>query len=101
MVRVVRGDEYESVEWTPGDFGLAAVSPSSLRAKDSAESAAIIRGILDGEDGPATRIVVANAAAALWAAEAVPTLKEGVARAESALKSGAPRAVITSLCRRE
>jgi anthranilate phosphoribosyltransferase len=100
-VRVVRGNEYEAREWSPAEFGLAAVTPGSIRAKDPAESAAIVRGVLDGGDGPAKRIVVANAAAALWAAEAVPTLRDGVARAEAALKSGTPRAVLAALCRPE
>ena len=99
MVRVVRGNEYETREWTPADFGLAAVTTESIRANDSTESAAIIRGVLNGGDGPARRIVVANAAAALWAAEAVPTLKDGVARAEAALAAGKPRAVLDALCR--
>ncbi len=98
MVRVVRGNEYESREWHPGEFGLAAVSTASIRANDSAESASIIRGVLNGDDGPARRIVVANAAAALWAAEAVTTLKDGVARAEAALAAGKPRAVLEALC---
>ena len=101
MVRVVRGDEYESREWNPSEFGLAAVGARAIRAKDSAESAAVIRGVLNGGDGPARRIVVANAAAALWAAEAVPTLKDGVARAEAALAEGKPRAVLVALCRKE
>ncbi len=98
MVRVVRGHEYETREWTPADFGLPAVNVEAIRAKDSAESAAMIRGVLNGDDSPARRIVVANAAAALWAAEAVPTLKEGVAKAEAALREGKPRAVLAALC---
>jgi anthranilate phosphoribosyltransferase len=34
-------------------------------------------------------VVVANAAAALWVAEAVASLKDGVARASEALETGA------------
>jgi anthranilate phosphoribosyltransferase len=98
-IRVVRGNEYESREWNPTEFGLGTVTTRSIRAKDASESAAIIRGVLNGGDGPARRIVVANAAAALWTAEAVPTLKDGVAKAESALKSGTPRAVLSALTR--
>jgi anthranilate phosphoribosyltransferase len=101
MVRVVRGNEYESREWLPADFGLAEVTTRSIRAADSAESAAVIRGVLAGEPGPAHRIVVANAAAALWAAEAVPTLKDGVAKAEAALAGGRARAVLEALGRRD
>lgn len=97
MVRVVRGTEYETRVWHPSEFGLAPVAISDIRARDSAESAALIRGVLNDEDGPARRIVVANAAAALWAAEAVPTLREGVERAEAALRAGTPRAVLEAL----
>ncbi len=99
-VRVVRGNEYEAREWTPAEFGLAAVAPGAIRAADATESAAIIRGVINGGDGPARRIVVANAAAALWAAAAVPTLRDGVERADAALKSGTPRAVLAALCQK-
>lgn len=97
MVRVVRGNEYETREWKPEEFGLAPVSLRALKASGPADSAAIIRGILNGGDSPAKRIVLANAAAALWTAEAVKTLREGVERADAALKSGKPRAVLEQL----
>ena len=97
MVRIVQGNEYESREWTPEEFGLAPVSLRALKASGPADSAAIIRGILNGADSPARRIVLANAAAGLWAAEAVKTLREGVERADAALKSGKPRAVLEQL----
>lgn len=100
-VRVVRGREYESREWHPAEFGLAEVPTAMIRADGSAESAAIIRKVLAGEDGPARRIVIANAAAALWTAEAVPTLRDGVAKAEAAIASGAARAVLEALCRKD
>jgi anthranilate phosphoribosyltransferase len=98
-VRIVRGDEYESCEWTPAEFGLGTVPLEAIRADGPAESAAVIRHVLDNRDGPARRIVLANAAAALWAAEAVPTLREGVERAEAALAGGLPRAVLEQLTR--
>lgn len=97
MVRVVRGDEYESREWTPAEFGLGEVEVSEIRATGPAESAAIIRGVLAGEGSPARKMVLANAAAALWAAEAVTTLREGVERADAAIRSGHARAVLEAL----
>jgi anthranilate phosphoribosyltransferase len=57
----------------------------------------VIRDVLDGRDGAATRIVVANAAAALLAAEQVGTLPEGVAKAADALASGKARMVLENL----
>jgi anthranilate phosphoribosyltransferase len=99
MVRVVRGEEYEAREWDPAEFGLEAVPVRTIKAAGPAESAAIVRRVLEGEDGPARRIVLANAAAALWAAEAVKTLREGVERADAAIRSGHARAVLEALIR--
>jgi anthranilate phosphoribosyltransferase len=97
MVRVVRGNEYESREWTPENFGLAPVSLRALKAAGPADSAAIIRGILNGGDSPARRMILANAAAALWTAESVKTLREGVDCADAALKTGKARAILEQL----
>lgn len=96
-VRIVRDSQYETREWRPEDFGLAHVSVRAIAASGPPDSAAIIRGILNGADSPARRIVLANAAAALWAAETVPTLRDGVERADATLKSGKPRAVLEQL----
>jgi anthranilate phosphoribosyltransferase len=101
LVRIVRGREYESREWTPEEFGLPRVELASIRAEGPAASAAIIRDVLNNVEGPARRIVLANAAAALWAAEAARSLREGVQMAEAALKSGKPRAVLEQLTQLE
>jgi len=97
MVRVVRGEKYDSREWKPSDFGLGEVRVNDIRAANAAESAAMIRDVLNGIDGPARRITLANAAAALWAAEAVDSLKEGVERADGAIRGGTARAVLEQL----
>ena len=97
MVRIVRGGEYETREWSPDEFGLDPVPVRALKAAGPAESAAIIRGVLHGEDGPVRRVVLANAAAALWAAEAVKTLRDGVEEADAALRSGHARSVLDGL----
>jgi anthranilate phosphoribosyltransferase len=97
MVRVVEGDQYFSDEWDRDDFGLEAVRLDDIRAADAAESAAVIRRVLDGEPGPARRIVLANAAAALLAAEAVQNLHDGVLVAESSIDTGSAKAVLERL----
>ena len=74
----------------------------AIKANGPGDSAAIIRGVLESDaDSPARRIVLANAAAALWAAEAVATLREGVERADAALKAGKARAVLEQLIKGE
>ncbi len=97
MVRIVEGDQFYTDEWDRDDFGLEAVTVDQIRAADAAESAAVIRSVLDGEPGPARRIVLANAAAALVAAEVVQNLHDGVLVAESSLDSGSAKSVLERL----
>ena len=97
LVREVRGSTVSAAEWSPHDFGLAPVSLSELLVSGPEESAAVIRGILEGEEGPAARVAIANAAAALLAAEQVETLPEGVARAREAIQTGRARQVLERL----
>jgi anthranilate phosphoribosyltransferase len=97
QVRGVRDGLVSAWEWTPGDFGLESVSLEELRVDGPRASAAVIRGVLDGNNGAAARVVLANAAAALVAAERVPTLAEGVALAREAIVAGKARAVLERL----
>jgi anthranilate phosphoribosyltransferase len=97
QVRIVENDEYCSQIWSPMDFGLPQVTTAEFQATTAAESAAIIRSVLANCDGPAKRIVLANAAAALWTAGAVATLKDGVIRAAEAIATGAASRLLTTL----
>jgi len=97
LVREVRGRQVAAWEWTPEDFGLARCAAEELRADGPAQSAAVIRAVLAGEDGAARRVVLANAAAALLAAEKVATPREGVALAAEALADGRARDVLHEL----
>jgi anthranilate phosphoribosyltransferase len=97
LVRQVRGNRVTAWEWTPEEFGLDACTGDELCADGPGESAAMIRGVLAGAHGPARRIVLANAAAALVAADRVATPTEGVARAAEAVDSGRAREVLGKL----
>ena len=97
QVRRVRGGEVTALEWAPADFGLQPCSPDELRVSGPAQSAAVIRAVLAGQQGPARRIVLANTAAALLAAEAVTTLPEGVTRAANAIDDGRAEATLLAL----
>ena len=99
LVRDVREGQVVAREWTPADFGLAPCRLDELRARDAEESAAVIRGILAGREGPAYRVVLANAAAALLAAERVGTLPQGVEQAAAAVADGRAAAVLQGLVR--
>jgi anthranilate phosphoribosyltransferase len=97
LVREVRGHAVSAWEWTPADFGLGPCPVSELRADGPQASAAVVRALLEGHDGPARRVVLANAAAALLAAEHVGTLAEGVALADESLAAGRARAALAEL----
>jgi anthranilate phosphoribosyltransferase len=97
LVREVRGDQIRAWEWTAKDFGLASCSRSDLQADGAEASAALIRQVLETNEGPAARVVVANAAAALIAAERADTPAEGVRLASAALVSGRARGVLHKL----
>ena len=97
MIRIVEGNRVYNDEWDASDFGLEPVALADIRATGPTESAAIILGVLEGADGPARRIVLANAAAALFTAEAAPNLHAGVEMAEESLRSGKAIGVLKML----
>ncbi len=86
--------------WQPGDFGLPASGRETMLVDGPEQSAALIRGILDGRTGPPRDIVVANAAAALWTVEPGDALADCTHRAAEAIDSGAARTLLDRLVER-
>ncbi len=72
------GESVSPLTIDPSELGLAAAPVAALRGGDAATNAAMIRGLLSGGGGPARDVVVLNAGAALWVAEAVESLSDGV-----------------------
>lgn len=88
MVGEFRHGEIREYEIHPEDFGLTMASNRTLKVESPAQSLSLLRSVLDNESGPARDIVVLNAGVALYAADVVPTMAEGVARAREAIASG-------------
>ena len=97
MVREVRDGRITSWEWTARDFDLAPCALQELRVEGTQESAARIQAILQGEESPSARVTVANAAAALIAAEKAATPTEGVDLARKSIASGRARQILERL----
>jgi anthranilate phosphoribosyltransferase len=97
LVRDVRRDQVTVLEWTPADFGLKPCRLADFQVSGPEQSAAMLRQVLAGDRGPATQVVLANAAAALLAAEKVTNLTDGVALASKALFSGRAAHILDSL----
>jgi anthranilate phosphoribosyltransferase len=83
----------------PGEFGLARSMPADLRGGDAVENASIIRNVFDGRPGPARDIVLFNAGAALLVAGRTTSVREGIARAATAIDSGAARETLDRMVR--
>ena len=85
-VLVVEPGTIREQTWAPEDFGLPRVNSLELKVAGPGETAQRLRQMFQGEPGPVRLIVLANAAAALWAL-APGSLPESVARAAHALDS--------------
>ena len=93
----VQRGQIEERHWTVEDMGLPGCSPADLVVGSPAESAAVIREVLAGKEGPARNIVLANTGAALFTAGKASELREAVKLAARAIDSGAARAKLDAL----
>jgi anthranilate phosphoribosyltransferase len=82
---------------TPEQFGLQRASLSSLAITNAQSSLEIIRQVLHNQPGPARDIVVLNAGAAIYAADLVGTLEQGMQRAQQVLADGSALAKFEAL----
>ena len=85
------------VELTPEEFGLSRCDAARLRVESAAESAKVVRGVLDGQTGPARDIVLINAAAAIYVGGAAATIAAGLEKAAQSVDSGAAAKVLARL----
>ena len=91
LVGELKNGEVREYEIHPEDFGLAMVSNRGLRVGSAPESKAMVLEALDNADGTPREIVAFNAGVALYAANVADSIGEGIARARSALASGAAK----------
>lgn len=82
---------------TPEELGLAMAGIETLRGGDASENAAITRSILAGESGPRRDVILLNAGAGLYAANAAASIADGIDLAASAIDSGAAISALETL----
>ena len=98
VVEVFAGQGYdERYEVTPEQFGVPRAKLEDLAGGDAAENATLLRAVVDGEPGPRLDIVLLNAGAALYIAEAAGSIDEGVDEARRAVAHGDARAKLDAL----
>jgi len=83
----------------PSEFGIRTATLTELLGGDAAENAAIVRGVLEGQAGAPRDAVVLNAGAALFVADRVASVREGIDVAAAAVDSGAALAALDGMVR--
>jgi anthranilate phosphoribosyltransferase len=91
LVGELKNGEIKEYEIHPEDYGLQMVSNRSLKVADAQESKAMLLAALENKPGTAREIVALNAGAALYTANAVASIGEGIVKARETLASGAAR----------
>jgi anthranilate phosphoribosyltransferase len=87
FVSEFNGKEVITYDIDPDELGISRARIEDLSGGDAAQNAALVLSILEGERGPKRDIVVLNAAYALYTAQAVDNLKQGMRMAEHAIDS--------------
>jgi len=83
----------------PEDFGMRRANIARIRVASVDESLAMVRSVLDNEEGPARDIVALNAGAAIYVSGVADTLHVGVERAHEVIANGAARINLDELVR--
>jgi anthranilate phosphoribosyltransferase len=97
LVAEVKGGAVRRFTLAPEDFGVSHAPIEAVRGGTALENAATIRDIFGGKVGPPRDIVIANAAAALVAANVAANFLEGARLATAALNSGAAKEKLRAL----
>ena len=88
MVSEVKNGKIANYEISPEEFGINKSMLNELAGGAPRENAVILLDILRGKRGAARDIVVLNSAVAIYAADRINNIKEGIALAEEAIDSG-------------
>ncbi|HEV2527620.1 MAG TPA: anthranilate phosphoribosyltransferase [Thermomicrobiales bacterium] len=92
-----RSGETREYRVTPEDFGLERGAPDDLRGGDVADNVRITMAILEGESGPRRDVVLMNAGAAIYAADRVSSIGDGIELARAVLDDGSALARVERL----
>ncbi len=97
LVGELHHGEITEFEIHPEDFGMLMASNRALKVETAEQSKAMLLGVLDNVPGAARDIVILNAGVALYAANVVASMEEGIVLARAAIESGAARTKLSQL----
>jgi len=96
-VSELKNGKIETYTITPEQFGFVSTDISTLAVNSAEESLAVINNVLDNTAGAARDIVVLNSGAAIYAANLVDSLEEGIKKADEVITSGEAKQKLISL----
>ena len=97
QVSELRDGQVSTRQIHPGDFGLQTVSAEALKGGDADHNARILRGVLDGEEGPQRDVVLLNSAAAIVVGGLAEDITAGLEVARESIDSGKARQALDRL----
>lgn len=101
QVMLLKDNALSAFPLAASDYGLEPAPNQVHICGGVEESATVLLGVLKGHEGPHRDIVLFNAAFALYVAEVVKTLDEGIEIAKAAITSGRALTVLDYLCKGE
>ena len=87
-VAELRGGHVREYIVEPEQFGLKCCRVEDLHGGNAEQSAAIVRGVLQGDKGPARDVVLLNGGAALYVGGSAATIQDGMRLAAESIDSG-------------
>ena len=87
-VAELRGGQVKEYIVEPEQFGLKRCRMEELHGGNAEQSAAIVRGVLHGDNGPARDVVLLNGGAALYVSGSAATIQDGIQMAAESIDSG-------------
>ena len=87
-VAELRGGQVKEYIVEPEQFGLKRCRMEDLHGGNAEQSAAIVRGVLQGDKGPARDVVLLNGGAALYVGGSSATIQDGMRLAAESIDSG-------------
>jgi anthranilate phosphoribosyltransferase len=81
----------------PGQFGFKSCQLEELHGGNAAQSALIVRSVLEGKPGPARDVVLLNSGAALYVSGRAATIADGIGLAAESIDSAKARQKLEQL----
>nr|VFK23341.1 MAG: anthranilate phosphoribosyltransferase [Candidatus Kentron sp. LPFa] len=99
QVAELKAGKVRTYTLAPEQFGMGRANIDTIVVHSVEESLAMMRAVLDGEQGPARDIVTLNAGAAIFVAGIAETLEDGIEKARKAIADGHAKEKLEALVR--